>query len=59
MLYGAEIWVETVKVRKRPSRVSSIQRMGALRIASSYRTVSGAAVLVVVEVIPIDLLAQE
>ena len=32
---------------------------GALRIASSYRTVSGPAILVIVYVVPIDLLAFE
>lgn len=59
LLYGAEIWADAVKTHKYRSRLSSVQRMGALRIASSYRTVSESAVLVVAGVIPIDLLAQE
>ncbi|WP_236254242.1 hypothetical protein, partial [Rhodococcus sp. NKCM2511] len=40
-------------------RIAAVQRRGPLRIASSYRTVSEPAVLVVAGVFPIDLLAQE
>lgn len=39
--------------------MGAIQRKGALRNASSYRTVSELAVLVVAGVITLDLLAEE
>ena len=39
--------------------MEAVQRKGALGIASSYRTVSGPAVLVIANVLPIDLLAFE
>ncbi|XP_035723738.1 uncharacterized protein LOC118442354 [Vespa mandarinia] len=59
MLYGAEVWAETLQKEKYRKRIAAVQRRGALRIACSYRTVSEPAVLVVAGVIPIDLLAQE
>lgn len=59
MLYGAEIWAEAVKVQKYRTQLASVQRRGALRIASAYRTVSEAAALVVAGVTPIDLLVLE
>jgi hypothetical protein len=59
MLYGAEIWADATKIKKYRTRMLAVQRRGALRVASAYRTVSEAAVLVVAGAIPIDLLAQE
>lgn len=59
LLYGAEIWAGALKVKKYAKIMTNVQRQGALRIASAYRTVSEGAVLVVAGVIPIDLLAFE
>lgn len=59
LLYGAEIWADALLVKKFRSCMASIQRRGALRIASCYRTVSEPAALVVAGVFPIDILARE
>lgn len=59
LLYGAEIWAGALRIKKYSKRMMAVQRRGALRIISSYRTVSEAAALVVAGVIPIDLLAAE
>lgn len=59
LLYGSEVWADALKTEKYRRRLAAVQRRGALRIASSYRTVSEPAILVVAAVPPIDLLAQE
>lgn len=59
MLYGAEVWADALKVKKRAKVMTSVQRIGALRIACAYRTVSENAIFVIAGVIPIDLLAHE
>ena len=58
MLYGAEVWADSMRYEKYRKRLATVQRMGALPVACSYRTVSEAAVLVIAGVIPVDLLAQ-
>ncbi|XP_014299688.2 uncharacterized protein LOC106694084 [Microplitis demolitor] len=55
MLYGAEIWCESLKAESYRRRLASVQRRGAVRVACAYRTVSEAAVAVIAGVIPIDL----
>lgn len=59
MLYGAEVFADVLKWKTYRKCLERVQQAGALRIACSYRTVSGPAVLVVAGVIPIDLLAKE
>lgn len=59
LLYGSEIWADSLQQKKYRKRMAAAQRRGALRIASAYRTVSEPAVLVIAGVIPIDLLAEE
>lgn len=59
LLYGAEVWADSLKTKKYCHAMTTVQRRSALRIACSYRTVSAGAVLVVAGVIPIDLLAFE
>lgn len=59
LLYGAEVWAEALDKRTYKKRLCQVQRRGALRVASAYRTVSEPAVLVIAGVIPIDLLAKE
>jgi len=59
LLYGCEVWAEALKADSRRKVYASVQRTAALRIASAYRTVSEAAVLVISSCIPIDLLAFE
>ena len=45
MIYGSEIWAETLEVKKRANSLVSVQRTAALRIASAYRTVSAPNIL--------------
>ena len=59
LLYGSEIWADAVKKQCHRKVLSAVQRTAALRVASSYRTVSLAAVLVISSTIPIDLLVLE
>uniref|UniRef100_A0A1B6JZR0 Uncharacterized protein n=1 Tax=Homalodisca liturata TaxID=320908 RepID=A0A1B6JZR0_9HEMI len=59
ILYGCEIWADALRQKRYRKKVVAVQRRGALRISSAYRTVSEPAVLVIAGVIPIDLLALE
>ena len=59
LLYGAKIWADAMIKKKYRNKMMSVQRQDALRIACSYRTVSGAAVMVIAGIIPIDVLAFE
>ena len=59
MLYRAEVWAGALRKEVHRERLGRVHRMDSLRIACSFRTVSELAILVVAEVIPIDLLAQE
>lgn len=59
LLYGSEIWAEALKQEKYRKQMAAVQRRGALRITSAYRTVSEPAVLVIAGVTPIDLLAAQ
>lgn len=55
LLYGCEIWGETMRCKKRANALLAVQRASALRITSAYRTVSDAAVFVIAGIIPVDL----
>jgi len=59
LLYGAEVWAHALNKRCYREQLLRVQRRGALRVASAYRTVSEPAVLVIAGVIPIHLLARE
>jgi len=59
LLYGSEIWGEAVSKESHRKALCAVQRTAALRVASSYRTASQAAVLVISGTIPIDLLVLE
>ena len=59
VLYGSEIWADVLKKDTYRKYIGAVQRKGALRVASAYRTVSEPAVLVISGIIPIDLLAWE
>ncbi|WP_316206527.1 reverse transcriptase domain-containing protein, partial [Escherichia coli] len=59
LLYGSEIWANQMRKETHRSVLSSVQRRGALRVTSAYRTVSGPAVLVIAGIIPIELQAME
>ena len=59
MLYGSEIWAETLEAKMRANSLVSVQRISALRIAAAYRIVSAPAVLVIASKILVDLQAAE
>ena len=59
MLYGSDIWAETLDVKKRANLFVSIQRTAALCIVTAYGTVSALAVLVITGSVPVDLLAAQ
>lgn len=59
LLYGCEIWAETLRTKERASTLLSVQRTAALRVTSAYRTVSASAVFVIAGMIPLDLQAEE
>ncbi|KRG07865.1 uncharacterized protein Dmoj_GI25882, partial [Drosophila mojavensis] len=52
LLYGSEVWADTLEANVRRKPMLAVQRRAALRITSAYRTVSGAAVTVIAAVIP-------
>ena len=54
MLYDAEIWGNALKKERYRKRMAAVQVRGAMRIASSYCTVSEPAALVIAGVIPIN-----
>ena len=57
MLYGAEVRTDRLKVDKYRNKLVSVQRKGALGVGCAYRVVSGAAIMVLAGIIPLDLLA--
>ena len=59
LLYGAEVWAGALNKEVYRKRLAQVQRRGALRVASAYRTVSEPAVMVIAGVIPVALLARE
>ena len=65
LLYDTEdgqirkVWADSLTCEKYRKRIAALQRKGALRIVSSYHTVSESVGLVIAGVIPIDLLAKE
>ena len=56
LLYGCDVRAARIKEHK---KMLTVQRIGALRIASAYRRVSGPAVMVIASVVPINLLGIE
>lgn len=59
LLYGSEIWGQTLQTAYRAKSLLSVQRTAALRVISSYRTVSEPAALVIAGMVPIDLQAMQ
>lgn len=58
LLYGAPNWSDRIS-KKGISEISRVQRKTALRIATAYSTVSTDAALVLADLPPIELLAEE
>ncbi|KAL4153093.1 hypothetical protein QTP88_000926 [Uroleucon formosanum] len=58
LLFGAPIWVNRMSSQGK-SEMAKVQRKTALRVASAYRTVSLDAALVITDMPPVDLQAEE
>ncbi|XP_033228953.1 uncharacterized protein LOC117180566 [Belonocnema kinseyi] len=58
-MYTPGIWSDALKKKTHRKLLAVVQRIGALRNACSYRTVSEPAILVIAGTISIDVLAQE
>lgn len=59
ILYAAPVWADSLKYKTYVEKISSVYRIGALRVCCAYRTVSDDAACVISGMIPIDLLAKE
>ena len=59
LLYGCEVWEPYLKANCRVDIYKAVERTSALRVTSSYRTVSYDAVFIIRSTIPIDLLVKE
>ncbi|XP_014213085.1 uncharacterized protein LOC106642739 [Copidosoma floridanum] len=59
LLYGTEVWVDAFARKDVRERLTLVQRIGSIRIAFSYRTVSSAAAIVIAQTIFVVLLARE
>ncbi|XP_045482748.1 uncharacterized protein LOC123686565 [Harmonia axyridis] len=59
LLYAATVWRDALKVQRNMQRMVSTQRLGLLRVASAYRTVSAEAVQVISGYPPIDLMVAK
>ncbi|XP_037931146.1 uncharacterized protein LOC119665959 [Teleopsis dalmanni] len=58
LLYGSEVWSNTLQINQKRNALQKVPRTAALRVTSAYRTVYGAAVLVISSPIPIDFLNE-
>lgn len=56
---GIAIWADALESQEARQKVAPVYRLSALRVASSYRTVSEDAVCVIAGMLPIGLLAEE
>ncbi|XP_017772423.1 PREDICTED: uncharacterized protein LOC108559604 [Nicrophorus vespilloides] len=59
MLYAAPIWEQAMTILSYKKELETVQRRGAIRICSAYRTISRDAVQVIAGVPPIELLVLQ
>lgn len=59
MLYAAPVWADAMAKATYVAAIKPTYRLSALRVASAFRTVSDAAILVIAGMPPIDLIARE
>lgn len=59
LLYGCEIWADALRKKCHRTKMARVQRVGALRTISAYRTVSEPAALLIAGTVPIDLVAHK
>ncbi|XP_046670510.1 uncharacterized protein LOC124360689 [Homalodisca vitripennis] len=59
LTYGISIWADALEVQETRSKVASIYRLSALRVTSTFRTVSEEATCVIAAMLPVQVLAEE
>lgn len=59
ILYAAPVWSGSLEVQRTKKKLASVYRLAAMRVCSSYRTISEDAVNVIAGMVPIDILADE
>nr|XP_046472552.1 uncharacterized protein LOC124214333 [Neodiprion pinetum] len=59
LTYGISIWADTLETQESWRKAGPIYRQSALRVASAFRTISGEAVCVIAETLPLRVLAEE
>lgn len=59
VLYGAKIWGRALKRKIYKDSLTKVQRKAAIRVVSSYRTISTNALLVIARTLPIHLAVDE
>ena len=59
ILYGSPIWLRATYSQTLTQKLRSLQRLKALTIIRAYRTVSTNAAIVLAQLLPLDLRAQE
>ncbi|KAH8265682.1 hypothetical protein KR026_001189, partial [Drosophila bipectinata] len=59
ILYAAPIWAETMNTPSYMRGVDAVYRLGAIRVASGFRTVSDDAILVIAGMVPLKERARE
>lgn len=59
LLYGAPVWQSVTENKRTCQKIGKIQRQMAIRVTSSYRTISSEAVGVIGSIPPIDLQIAE
>lgn len=59
MLYASPIWSRALAEEKTRRNLSTVHRLGAIRVVCGFRTISDEAALVLAGTLPIDILADE
>lgn len=59
MLYAAPIWSRALETSQRRQQLSSVQRLGCLRIACAFRTVSDDAISIIAGKLPVEFAVEE
>jgi hypothetical protein len=57
--YGGPAWVKALKTKRNQTKLQSVFRLMAIRVASAYRTISSDAVCVITGMIPIGITILE
>ena len=59
LTYGIAIWGEALKIEKYRLKIAAVNQLSALRVSSTFRTVSDDAVYIIAGLKSIEILAVE